>query len=155
MATKNKWLIILVTVLVFGTFGVGSIFSQAGSGGILTITDIPARFNGKYALFFGENNTTEILGVQSFNMADGTGVGVRIENGRVNIPVWIERAGDLVRYNGSRTFYIEVGIVRTAKLDENLEEIAGFEFDEVTFRNGSATISFHDYDDFWEDGENY
>ncbi|MCL2042729.1 MAG: hypothetical protein FWG89_01170 [Treponema sp.] len=151
MTGKKIWFGILVMTLVFGMAGIENIYSQSNPNGTLTVTDIPSRFNGKYIFFIGENWSFEIIGAQSLDQTAETGTGARIVNGNVSIPVWIERAGDIVRYAGSQTFDIEFIIIETALIDDDTMEIAVFELEGVTFTNGNASASFHDYVIFDED----
>jgi len=145
--TGKKGLIgLLVLVMVFAMMNIAC-FPTASSGGTLTITDIPARFNGKYVAFEGYGRNIYLIGAQTFNAEDFTGMAARISNGRVSIPVWTEEEGD--RFNGNQTVALDVYILDSASLEEG-EEIAGAEFVSVVFSNGSATVSFHDNDDFWE-----
>jgi len=143
MTKKVNVLGMLVFVLVFGM----TVIACSPSEGTLTVTDIPAKFNGMYAIFEGEGRSTELIGAQTYDAENWTGTGARIQNGTVRIPVWMEEDG--VRYKGSQTFDIWVIILNSPSFDE-ADDIAEIEFEYVTFSNGSARVSFHDNDDFWE-----
>ena len=153
MVNKKKWLGILsAIVMVFGMTGIA--FAQSG-GGTFTLTDIPSRFYGRYVLLYAETNNGELIGAQNYNLASGTATLPRIANGRVSIPMWIllddGRTEELVRYNGNRTVVdVEIEMYDTATLDNNSNSIAYIEFYVVSFSNGSAAMTFQDFDYFGE-----
>jgi len=151
---KNKiWIGILFSIMfIFGNTGLT--YAQS-SGGTLTLTDIPARFNGKYVFLEGYNHRVELIGALTYNLDNDIGSLPRIANGRVSIPMWIiiddGRTEELARYNGNHTVEIDIYIFDSATLDWNVDEIAWVYFEFVSFRNGNATITFHDNDDFETD----
>jgi hypothetical protein len=148
MAKKKIGLGILVAVLVFGVAGTAC--GQSGSG-TFTLTDIPSRFNGKYALLDAFNRNIDLIGAQSYNMSTETGTLARISNGRVTIPMWVIMDNDgLERYNGSHTVDVKIAVHESLSYDGNGDEIALIEFERVSFSNGNATRSFHDLIEFWE-----
>jgi len=117
-------------------FGVVAIACTADSG-TLTMTDIPSRFNGMYAVFLGDGHNIGLIGAQTL---------VRISSGTVRIPVWTDEGA---RFNGSGAVYdVEIEIYDSPT---NGRFIAEVEFESVVFSNGRATVSFHDNDGFWED----
>jgi hypothetical protein len=147
MANKRFWNGMLVMVLAFG-FMVCS--CGANEGGTLTITSIPARFNGKFVVVEGYSGSIDLLGAQSIDQSTGSGTGSRISNGRVRIPLWLEEGDTFVRYAGNHTLEIVVEILNSPSTDD-WESIASFEFESIKFSNGNATASFQDADDFWEE----
>ena len=149
MANKRIWLGMLVMVLAFGFSRTAYAQSQ---GGTFTLTDIPSRFNGNYAFIMAENRNVDLYGAQSINWTTETATLPRIANGRVSVPMWIlvddGQTEELMRYNGNHTVVVYIVILNSATLNDDSEEIAEIGFDSVHFSNGSATMSFHDNDDF-------
>jgi len=150
MKNKKLWLGILFSLmLIFAKTGIA--YAQS-TGGTFTLSDIPARFNGKFALLFGYNQRVDLIGAQSYNMDRDIGSLPRITNGSVSIPMWIliddGLTEDLMRYNGNHTVEIEIVFFNSATLDWTEDEIAYVYFESITFSNGSAAVSFHDNDDF-------
>jgi len=151
MKNKRKWIVILTLVLIFGFLGTAYAQSQEG---IFTLTDIPSRYNGMYVLLIAINNKNEVelLGAQSINMKTITAVLPRIVNGRVSIPMWLfienGQIEEFVKYDGNHTVEVEILFFDSATLDDDSEELAEIYFGSVRFSNGSATMSFHDNDDF-------
>ena len=150
MANKKFWVGMLAMVLVFGVTGIAG--AQSGRG-TLTITGIPSRFNGMYAMSrgWGGPNIGEIIGAQTLDYPSGTAV--RISNGRVHLPQWKDISG--ARFFGSHTFeWIEVYINDFSFFEdpEDMmdEYIATFVFYSVVLLNGSAALSFHYNDEFSE-----
>jgi len=143
MVKKENVMGMLVFVLVFGM----TVIACSPSEGTLTVTDIPAKFNGMYAVFEGGGRNTYLWGGQTYDAENWTGTGARISNGTVRIPAWLEEDG--IRYKGSQTFEVFVVILDSPTFDE-ANDIAEIEFESVTFSNGSARVSFHDNDGFWE-----
>jgi len=140
-----------------GTFTTGS-NPGTGSGGTVTITDIPAKYNGKYATFVAANNagadtTVSIVGYQSVSGTLGTSSFAnttfpRIANGSVSIPAWLRNADNtLVRYSGNDTFDIfgisiqEGGTAGEAAAKGTSNLLVACQFSSVTFSNGSAARS--------------
>jgi hypothetical protein len=158
MVNNRFWLGILVMVLVFGMTVVG-VEAQSNRGGEFTITNIPAKYDGKYAIFWGEDEdgVIELYGGDSFDLLKEIYKPSRISNGKVILPVWISRNGKSVtRYSGNHTVEIEVEIVELDK-DGDFETIDEFFFTEyelrgsrrevdnrVRFSNGNATKSYDD-----------
>jgi len=123
----------------------------AGSGGRLTVNGIPSEYNGKYAFFnidVSENNETiQIIGCQSV-APGGTMTFVRISNGSVSLPLWINANFDIggTRYSGNGTssgtgmFYI-LNSATGSFWDLASAKTGGTYRQPITFSNGSATIS--------------
>jgi hypothetical protein len=153
------------TIKVLGVIAIVAIigFSMAAcdngstaSEGTITIKDIPAIYNGKYALFFirvppiGE---TRIWGVQGWNN-DGSMILTKINNGKAVIPLHDVNTGDT--YKGNDTFVQDWETTRAAVCgsiwetatitNSDLEgpRLLNFWFSSVTFSNGSATKSWND-----------
>ena len=131
----------LVMVLAFG-IAVPSY--SADQGGILTITNIPIRFNGKFVVMEGyDGGSIYIGGAQKWDSESITGA--PISNGKASIPLWIEDGDTLVRYAGNRTFAFKVIIYDLPSAEDS---IARLDFWNIKFSNGSATVSFQDADKF-------
>jgi hypothetical protein len=109
-------------------------------GGTFTLTGIPAEYNGKYAMLWGESQ----FGIANINPTTLSGTLPQIANGSVNLPMWImigsEEAPSLARYSGNDTIDIEILIYTESDYDwyEFMEEIGGRQFASVTFSGGNA-----------------
>jgi len=134
-----------------GTSGGGS-----GGNGTLTITDIPSKYNGKYAMVSGTGKSLAeqklgLIGVQSYTGNQATYS--RISNGRVSVSTWLLNTDDgtYVRYSGSDTVGLlvvaiyKVSTATEVKEDQsNLLASGVFTTLSIPFSNGSATISGND-----------
>ena len=125
--------------------------------GGLTITDIPAKFNGMYAAF-GLLSLSEgsIVGRQSM-VKDKYGyykiTYSRISNGKVTIPAWTGSAiSGWVRYSGDDTLdrtVVDIYSVGTYReYEQNYKTNLGFGGLKssviIKFSNGNATLSWND-----------
>jgi hypothetical protein len=169
MKKLSLLLAMLAVVLAFGLAFVScdndTTSSNSGGGGggggggasILTITDIPSSYNGKYIAFFGAIGNTEfLLGCESVNTSNPDNMTARlvqISNGRANLPMW--RASQVtsqgytgfVRYNGNGTASSdESGFAifnyRDVGFSGDDDQVAAIVFSSgITFSNGGATVS--------------
>jgi hypothetical protein len=131
-----------------------------GGGGTLTITNIPAQYNGKFIYIPPMSNTNPpliVVGCDSIDRTTDTYTFSTITNGSVTIPMW-KREGatenwTLVRYSGSDTLTIRnIAIlnVKTATQETvaSVATIGIFNFADdkkaTAFVNGSATKSWND-----------
>jgi predicted small secreted protein len=127
----------------------------AAGGGKFTLTDIPAEYNGKYAMLWGE----PIFGIASFNLTTWSSTLPQIANGSVDLPMWVmtgsEEAPSLARYSGNDTIGIEILISTKGDYDwmEELDPIGGRHFDSVTFSGGNAAKAWSAGTELGEDGE--
>jgi len=168
MVNKKLLLGILVMTLVFGMTVVGNLEAQSNSGGIFTLTDIPARYNGKYVLLVAEpyeNFPLALLGASSIYPLKLP----RIINGKVIIPLWYTRdynnCGDFPfkldpkkfeRYSGNHSnVTIDIEIYDDEKLEEVLAYICftqermkdgRWRDYRIKFSNGNVTRSITDGD---------
>jgi len=128
-----------------------------GGNGTLTVTNIPAKYNGKYAMFVGaiaDNNDKILLrltGYQSISVSDGDMTLTRISNGSVIIPVWFANEEDNTsgRYSGNDTLNLGFQIFELSSLTDNYKALSTNllvtgNFTSVKFSNGSATKSRND-----------
>jgi len=141
----------LVIALVFGMM----VVSCGGiGGGTFTITDIPEKFNGKYAVLaavkLGENSWV-VTGAQSLNAKQAKLS--RISNGKVSMPTWKcygsngETFTKVERYSGSDTFIVTVAISDKSEVSgkatlEPSDTVGTAMFMSVKFSNGSAAESW-------------
>jgi len=140
----------LVTLAV--TFGMALVACGGGSiGGGFTLTDIPAQYNGKYAILTGMNLTTPTLvyvGCQSVSGNDKNKLS-RISNGKVTLPMWtLDKSSKVKKYSGSDSLsMVSVSIFDSeTQAKEKPEQPSGVAmFMSISFSNGSASKS-------WEDG---
>jgi hypothetical protein len=125
--------------------------SSGGAGGTLVVTDIPATYNGKYALFEAIGDSY-VGGFQSVNVSTRKVTLVQISNGRVSLPMWeYESETSVTRYSGNDTFtqnkasneglWVGISDKQTITWENEAELIASIEFRSITFNKGNATIS--------------
>jgi len=124
--------------------------------GKLTITDIPSRYNEKYALFYGyydsQGGRAELVGIQGFNVSTRVFTLVRISDGKVIFPVWMPPDDDsadndfasLVRYSGNDKVKGAIAISDSETVNGNKQPEFRIYFDSISFSYGNATISFNE-----------
>ena len=110
--------------------------------GVLTVTDIPSQYNGKYALFRYTNDfdKTPIWGMASDSTL------TQIQNGRVDIPLHIE--GGWSVYDGTETlpasgYFLFFYIFDDATLSSYDARLLLRRFPSISFVNGRGTVSFN------------
>jgi hypothetical protein len=164
------WLGMLVIILTLGMTVVscddggddnnnnnGNSNGNGNGGGTLTITDIPAKYNGKYAYFMlPDNSRLSLLGLQSFNVQTQTMTLVQITNGTVTLPMWKATVSGsnitaVTRYSGNDTSTYPNKGVQIYDIQTLNEESSGTRINaisygskSITFSNGSATLSCND-----------
>jgi len=118
-----------------------------GPGGSFMVTDIPAEYNGKYALALDDYAPkTYLMGYTSMTYNPQTFHAVIITDGSVSLPLWVLSLYSVIRYTGNGTFdlffkiYNEESILNTLPPVQAVQTIT---FSSVTFSNGSATISYN------------
>jgi len=147
MADKRFLLGILAIALVLGMTVVGCSDGSTNNnndGGIFTLNNIPAVYEGKYA-YFQANLSSEnyIYGFKSASSSTSTITLVKITNGQVKLPMWASISS---RYTGNDTVNsdVYVGIFNTPTITSSsiIESIqAMISFSSITFSNGNATVS--------------
>jgi hypothetical protein len=159
---KNKLklfgIIALVAIIGFSMVGCGEDDNGdgIGTGGTLTINDIPTTYNDQYIRFVGMMMSPQqyVIGAKSVskNGTDVTITSVQIKNGKASIPMWVlPGSGSVSRYSGNDTFTTYQSIViynrDIVSLDSgesNQYRVKSLSFSSVVFSNGSATISCND-----------
>jgi hypothetical protein len=115
------------------------------NGGTFTLTNIPSQYNGKYAMLLCDN--AFISGLQSIDIETEPIILVRISNGGVNLPLWIEDRGKFVRYSGNHITW-GIVVITDSKIyqDEHPldDPIVVVYFESITFSNGHTTKSWND-----------
>jgi hypothetical protein len=152
MKNTIKLLGIVALALVFGmtVFGCKDKSDDNGNGNnnessasTFTLTDIPSRFNGKYALMKSGDigGALDVDGI----INDSVFLLGLISNGRVSLPVWITdmNSDNWERYYGNDTVGLKVEFYNSNRKNHDDDE-SGVYFNTVTFKNGSATKSFND-----------
>ena len=139
----------------------------AGGGGTLTITGIPQEHEGKYVLVSVgggslDNPNVDLVfvgGFQSVNANAQTMTLSTISNGKVVVPLWdMTKANSrgFARYSGTAigfvgVFYQATQTLPVTQLMTMLQTVttAGnvWAFDEVSFRKGSASVSWSEKED--------
>jgi hypothetical protein len=156
MVNKKLGLGILVIGLVFGMTVVGNLEAQTDNGGEFILTDIPAKYNGKYAILIGGNDS----GRMSISSGDGTNEGATktfpIIDGKVIFPLWVidvNKGRYFERYSGNDTCFIKIVILQKEDIRSRQLETVNFDRtnknlfspitdDRIKFSNGSATGSY-------------
>jgi len=123
------------------------------NNGTFVLTDIPEKYNGKYArLFFvfPSDDVEVIHGIASGLITeDGSFVDLaKITNGSVSLPLFDFYDGIIARYSGSNTGELAVDIYNDnvpyltfEEVDNDVRGIAQVHFKTITLSNGSVTIS--------------
>jgi len=115
----------------------------SGSGGMFTLTGIPAEYNGKYAgTYQCWVNGGILMGYQSRSRSDIKYT--KISNGSVSIPMWIGTEPNFRRYTGNDTASSLLGFSVMIYNSSTGNQFASLTFDPVTFSNGSATRQWND-----------
>jgi hypothetical protein len=145
---------VLAVVLMFGSALAGwASDGEKDGGGIFTLTDIPAEYNGSYAVLYAAyDDEAMIIGAKEIDEAIGEIRLVAITNGSVDFPLWlVTEDGDRANvdhYAGNET--LDVGILifddETAILMDNPDPLCWAEFDDVNFTENRATLSWNDAD---------
>lgn len=159
MKNKSFLLKILLMVLIFGmtVFGCkddpddgnGNGDNGNSSGGTFTLTDIPSKYEGKYAALEASPHDSRdyVITGMNYNPSTLTNSFVRISNGRVNLPLWIsiysESGVSGKRYSGNDAVQVSIFITSSAAGGAGVAQIM---FDSITFSTGNATKSFNDSD---------
>jgi hypothetical protein len=134
-----------------------------GGGGTFTITDIPSNLEGKYAHCYGfgggvvlegGNDPKEIYDPVIGGYLEQPTVGIRVQNGKVSIPMWIDEGGRLVRYSGNTAnVFMQVDFYSTSNVTGGPHGsgwIGMVQFGNnaystsITFSGGSATKSWNE-----------
>ena len=129
---------------------------ENGGEGILTLINFPLEYEGKY-VFLNAYHDVEpidfaIIGMD-YNASAGTQSLVRITNGNVNIPLWIQTFGEsgssIKRYSGNDTLQGFILINNYASLRPG-NSIGSISYESITFSNGNAVKSFNDGVSYYE-----
>ena len=144
--------------LAFVSCDEGSTGGDSGAGaGTLTITDIPAEYNGKYAYCTGVSLSLNqnIQGFETYNTASSTRALPKISNGKVSLKLWyvsnpVSGTYPDKRYGETETLagywydiFIQENPIRITQgnlLDNNVLVEVKVDND-IAFSKGSATIS--------------
>lgn len=136
-------------VLAFGFMAMGCASGPPADPGNLTITGIPAEFNGKFAAFSEDTKVT--VGKK----------GIPIANGEVALPLYTSGFIGYSAYTGSDTYAIELCLMDTPEITaeekippskqypQGATRMLDFRthyatFEAVTFENGAATVAWED-----------
>jgi hypothetical protein len=181
MKSKKLLLGMLVLTLVFGMMlvgceeepeedvGIEESVNLPANPGEFTFTDIPSKYNGKYAIAEGiiENNSSKVMiGFKSATKNTNnpnyysTLIAVKIENGSVKIPLYTYSTSSPVSttqvYSGSDSMYMNILVYNTETISaanvQSYTAVAVFGTDNgssptsypVQFTSGKATKSNND-----------
>jgi len=124
-------IIALVAIIGFSMAACDDDNGDSG-GGVLTITDIPSRYDNYYATSYGYSPTYDIGG----GGKDGEH-GARILNQRVSLNLWYASSSE--RYKGNDTLNFRVNI--NSREDGQGSDVYR-QFSSVQFTAGNATVSW-------------
>ena len=147
MKNTLKFFGIIALLAVIGFSMVACDNGSTGPEGTFTITNIPAEYNGKYAIFCargGNQSGYRIWGIQG-NDAGGNMILTKINNGKAVIP--LEDTSTWDKYKGNDTFTdgVYVGIYGTETIANlNAPRLDMAAFASVKFSKGSAKKSWND-----------
>lgn len=123
-----------------------------GGGGILTITNIPSEYNGKYGKFTAGSNDAQsyyyhkaIYCTQSLIYQESVTLS-QINNGSITLPTWIQAndgtissfSGDAVGLVGWLDIYDKKTLYWS---NDESEPLKTYYFYSLSFKGGSASIS--------------
>ena len=150
MKNKKIWLGMLAMALVFGMMVIGcdNNTTNGGGGGYITITGIPATYNGRWAGFEGWHGPIDILGAASVNTQTGLITLVQISNGRVSIPAWTITAAGLQRFSGYTTTTLALLVIHSVQTIDVVAPDVGNTvvgermWEHVVYSGGNATLTW-------------
>jgi hypothetical protein len=164
MVNKRFWLGMLVIVLAFG-MTVVEVEAQSNRGGEFTLTNIPAKYDGKYAIAMIADKVDEdddpdgdiVMWAAIMEENSERARPVRIKDGKAILPLWInwvkKSNGKWERYSGNHSLlvYLKIWDEEGITLDRVNFTIhrsgLGMRIDNrVNFSNGNATKSYNDRD---------
>ena len=149
MARKVIWLGILAIVLVFGIAVLGCADDPTNDDGTFTLTNIPSKYNGNYAMYMVEDDPI-LIGAENINMNTEVVTLVQINKGNVSLPMWtLNQSDQIVRYTGNYTTTagfggVIISNISTFDFKDDTDFIAQISFHSFSFANGSATKSAND-----------
>jgi len=165
MKNKKFGLGILVMILVFGMAVVGNLEAQEENGGEFILTDLPKKYNGKYAYLMSSHTYYDD---GEYNLTFSSYEDLRnpqyspIIDGKVVLPLWVTKTGTngnqvFERYSGNNNkvivmiFIVNYEKPYTGSGGEPLEVVVFSQSsfgpiptkdDTITFSNGKATRSY-------------
>jgi len=127
----------------------------SGGPSTFTLTGIPSQYNGKYAMLSGVNpnippglRSSMLLGAQTVTMPDGdlNATFTPIRSGSAVFNLYVAASGQLTRFSGGDTLHVEIAIFSqaSASFSDSPDEEIVVTFENVSFRNGSASKTWRD-----------
>ena len=158
MTNRKFGLGILTIMLVFGimVIGCGTINNKTdnetgnvpGTGGKFILNNIPAAYEGKYAILGASRGRLELLGFVSIDTISGYPNAAPISNGSVSLPMWTLARGSTTRYSGNHNVELIVSIIDSVIYSAGHNDMSQIRnmlmFESVSFSNGNATRSAND-----------
>jgi len=152
MKSKIKLVVGLIALLAVIGFSTALVSCQdnsgnsGGSGGTFTLTEIPARYNGMYAVLNGLSDSgNAYTGCQNYNLNTERATYCRISNRSVSFPMWVIDTSFRRWYGSDTLSVVTVSIVSasTGPLDADPEGV-WMSLNPVRFSNGSASKTWGD-----------
>jgi len=117
----------------------------SGSQTTFTLTDIPSKYNGKYARI---SLIGDVMLTGAKNITSNAVTLPQISNGKVTIPLWvIQNTSSFVKYTGNGAFSLGTVNLYNSGNDNTKtaqKELVDVVFMSFTFSNGNATKSWKD-----------
>ena len=141
---------VLAVVLIFGSAQLGwSVDGEKDGGGIFTLTDIPAEYQGKYALLFAAyDDEASVIGAKEIDTENIDIILVAIVGERVDIPLWfVTDRGDRINadtYAGNETLDVVIVIALQERANDIEDEEILIKIEGVTSTKGNVTASWND-----------
>jgi hypothetical protein len=129
----------------------------SGTSGTFTLTGIPSKYDGMYAVCWFTGAYGRVWGSQSPSSYNSstyitTVTGIKISNGRVSLPLW----GSSTQYSGNdkTNVFVEIHSTQTIRANstDKSRQVDGM-FSNVTFSNGGASKTWNDTD--WQEDVYY
>jgi hypothetical protein len=135
---------ILGIMLVFGTLFTGCKTEEedSPSGGTFTLTGISAGHNNKYAIGMGLINDLPLMGAAEAPTSN-TFKGVKIADGKVELPLFISDGSGFGPYSGGDTAAnFSIMIAAGESIEMGASGITTVTFSSVAFDGGSAEKAY-------------
>jgi len=152
MKNRKFLLVMLAIALTFGLTMLGCGSGGDSDDGTFTLTGIPEKYNGKYAVFTGAEDTEDedsdymLIGAEKINDSKTGGTAVKIEGGKATLPMWkMTKDKSVEKYSGNDTVAATFDIYNEAAVSSETDEpIYTLSFKSITFKNGSASKTWAD-----------
>ncbi|MCL2720714.1 MAG: hypothetical protein FWD47_05185 [Treponema sp.] len=130
--------------------GNSQIGGSNNNNSIFTLTNIPSKYNGKFAKLDGASLTGSVKVIYGYYLDSYVISYVPISNGSVSIPIWERWGHNYLPFNDTRPYVILIKIYEKESLNSNENLLAEIIFSPVNFTNNSVTKSWNDPANIYE-----